>query len=94
MKALVCATAVMALAGPATAGDRYDRKLEEAVMAIVAASIGDIRGGFALDARPVMVIVQDNTVMGTTDMNMGRRLAPPEGMVPATERKTTVPTTF
>jgi hypothetical protein len=94
MKALVCATAVMALAGPATAGDRYDRKLEEAVMAIVAAGIGDIRGGFALDARPVMVVVQGDMVMGTTDMNVGRRLAPPEGMAPATERKRTVPTTF
>ena len=92
MKALVCATAAMALAGPATAGDRYDRKLEEAVIAIVAASIGDIRGGFALDAKPVMVIVQDNTVMGTTDMNVGRRLAAPEGMAPATERKAS--TTF
>ena len=93
MKALVCATAVVALAGPATAGDRYDRKLEEAVMAIVAASIGDIRGGFALDARPVMVIVQDNTVMGTTDMNAARLVAP-EGMAPATERKTSIPTIF
>ena len=93
MKALVCATAVMALAGPATAGDRYDRKLEEAVIAIVAAGIGDIRGGFALDARPVMVIVQDNTVMGTTDMNAAR-LALPEGMARAMERKVAVPTTF
>jgi hypothetical protein len=69
MKALVCAGLAMALAGSATAQDRYDRKLEEAAMAIVAAKMGDIRGGFALDAKPVMVIVQDAAVMATTDMN-------------------------
>jgi hypothetical protein len=97
MKALVCAALAIALVGPATAQSRYDRKLEEAVIAIVAAKIGDIRGGFAFDAKPVMVIVQDDTVMGTTDMN-ATRLAPPdvppEGMARATERKTAVPTTF
>ncbi len=93
MKALVCAALAIALAGPSTAQSRYDRKLEEAVMAIVAAKIGDIRGSFAFDAKPVMVIVQDNTVMGTTDMN-ATRLAPPEGMARAMERKTAVPTTF
>jgi hypothetical protein len=93
MKALVCAVTVIALAGPSTAQSRYDRKLEEAVIAIVAAKIGHIRGGFAFDAKPVMVIVQDNTVMGTTDMN-ATRLAPPEGMARAMERKTAVPTTF
>ena len=93
MKALVCAALAIALMGPATAQSRYDRKLEEAVIAIVAARIGDIRGSFAFDAKPVMVIVQDDTVMGTTDMN-ATRLGPPEGMARATERKTTAPTTF
>jgi hypothetical protein len=93
MKALVCAALAIALMGPATAQSRYDRKLEEAVIAIVAAKIGDIRGSFAFDAKPVMVIVQDDTVMGTTDMN-ATRLGPPEGMARATERKTAVPTAF
>ena len=93
MKALVCAIATIALAGPSTAQRRYDHKLEEAVMAIVAAKIGDIRGGFAFDAKPVMVIVRNDIVMGTTDMNAAR-LAPPEGMARATERRTAVPTTF
>jgi hypothetical protein len=86
MKALVCAVLALALAGSATAEPRYDRKLEEAVMAIVAARIGDIRGGFALDAKPVMVIVQDDAVTATTDMNAAK-LAPPEGMARATERR-------
>jgi hypothetical protein len=93
MKALVCAVLALALAGSATAEPRYDRKLEEAVMAIVAAKIGEIRGGFALDAKPVMVIVQDDAVMATTDMNMGRKLTPPEGMARATERRP-APATF
>ncbi len=93
MKALVCAVLAIALVGPATAQSRYDRKLEEAVLAIVAAKIGGLRGSFAFDAKPVMVVIQDNTVMGTTDMN-ATRFAPPEGMARATERKTSVPTTF
>ena len=52
MRALGCALAAIVLAGQATAQPRYDRKLEEAVMAIVAAKIGDIRGGFAFGAKP------------------------------------------
>lgn len=86
MKALVCAVLALALAGSATAEPRYDRKLEEAAMAIIAAKIGDIRGGFALDAKPVMVIVQDDAVMATTDTNPAK-LDPPEGMARATERR-------
>lgn len=92
MKALVCAGLAIVLIGPATAQDRYDRKLEEAVIAIVAARIGNIRGGFALDAKPVMVVVQDDAVMATTDMNAAQ-LAPPEGMSRATDRPA-APTAF
>lgn len=97
MKALVCAVSVIALAGPSTAQSRYDRRLEEAVIAIVAAKIGDIRGGFAFGAKPVMVVVQDNIVMGTTDMDVTRLAppdTPPEGMARATDRRVAVPTTF
>ena len=43
---------------------RYDRKLEQAVIDIVANKIGDIRGGFSYDAKPVFVIVQDQIVDG------------------------------
>jgi hypothetical protein len=97
MKALVCAVSVVALAGPSAAQSRYDRKLEEAVMAIVAAKIGDIRGGFAFDAKPVMVIVRDDVVMGTTDMRAAQ-LAPPdapsEGMARATDGRIDASATF
>ncbi len=93
MKALGCALAAIVLAGQATAQPRYDRKLEEAVMAIVAAKIGDIRGGFAFGARPVMVVVQNDVVMGTTDMNSAAdRL--PEGMARATDRTIASPAIF
>lgn len=93
MKALTCAMALAVLAGPATAQTRYDRKLEEAVMAIVAAKIGDIRGGFAFDAKPMMVVVQNDVVMGTTDMNAATD-KPPEGMARATDRRIATPATF
>ena len=93
MKALGCALAAFVLAGQATAQPRYDRKLEEAVMAIVAARIGDIRGGFAFDAKPIMVVVQNDVVMGTTDINSAAdRL--PEGMARATDRKIAAPAIF
>ena len=93
MKALGCALAAFVLAGQATAQPRYDRKLEEAVMAIVAAKIGDIRGGFAFGAKPVMVVVQNDVVMGTTDMNSAAdRL--PEGMARATDRSIASPAIF
>ena len=96
MKALVCAVVVVALVGPSAAQSRYDRKLEEAAMAIVAAKVGDIRGGFAFDARPMMVVVQDDIVMGTTDMSAAQAAPdkPPEGMARAIDRKMAPPTTF
>lgn len=86
MRALLCAATVIAFAGQATPEPRYDRKLEEAAVAIVAAKMGDIRGGFAFDAKPMMVVVRDEIVMGTTDVGATRRAAPPEGLARAVER--------
>lgn len=93
MKALGCALAVAVLAGQAMAEPRYDRKLEEAVMAIVASKMGDIRGGFAFGAKPMMVVVQDDIVRGTTDMPAARP-APPEDMASAIGRGSMDPGTF
>lgn len=89
MKALVCAISVLVLAAPASSGARYDRKLEEAAAAIVAARMGDIRGSFAFGVRPTMVVVRDDIVMSTTEI-----ADPPEGMTRATERRTATSTTF
>jgi hypothetical protein len=55
-----------ALVVPATADARYDRKLEEAVMAIVAEKIGAIRGGFAYDAKPELWTAADPMSTGAT----------------------------
>ena len=76
----------------ATADSRYDQKLEQAVMAIVAAKIGDIRGGFSYDSRPVFVTAPDPMPAGTTAQGM----QPPagdgwtNGLAVAIERKATL----
>lgn len=93
MKALVCAVLILALAGPGVAQSRYDRKLEAAAAAIVASRIGEMRGGFDFGVWPMMVIVRDEVVMGTTDLNVAVD-APPEGMVRAVERRTGPTMTF
>lgn len=93
MKALVCAISVLVLAAPASSGARYDRKLEEAAAAIVAARIGDIRGSFAFGVKPTMVVVRDDVVMSTTEI-AAPPSAPPEGMARATERRVAPSTTF
>jgi hypothetical protein len=85
---------VVALAGQAMPEPRYDRRIEEAAMAIVAARMGDIRGGFAFDAKPMMVVVRDDIVMGTTEIEAVWAPAPPEGMARAVERGTDSPTAF
>ncbi len=57
----VCVSLVFALVAiPAWAGARYDRKLEQAAMRIVAENIGDIRGGFSYDQKPRFVVVLDD----------------------------------
>ena len=60
MNRSICAALALALATvPAMPGPRYDRKLEQAAIRIVAAKIGDIRAGFAYDQKPRFVVAQD-----------------------------------
>jgi hypothetical protein len=48
MKTILPTSIALAVAtAPAFAGVRYDRKLEQAALEIVASKIGDIRGGFS-----------------------------------------------
>jgi hypothetical protein len=49
---------------PAVAGERYDRKLEQAAMKIVAEKIGDIRGSFSYGQKPQFIVVQDTPPPG------------------------------
>jgi hypothetical protein len=53
------AAALAALAVLAKAEPEYDRKLERAVMEIVARKMGDIRGGFEHGRAPEFVIIQN-----------------------------------
>ena len=56
---LLTSIAVAVATAPAFAGVRYDRKLEQAALEIVASKIGDIRGGFSYKQKPRFVVVQD-----------------------------------
>lgn len=74
---LVCATGVLLLVGPVAAEPQYDRVLEQAAIDIVAANIGTLRGGFAYNQVPQMIVVQEAPPP---------RRAPADGLVPAVER--------
>ena len=54
-KTILAALAVAASISAVSAGPSYDRNLERAVMAIVAAKIGDLRSGFDIGQKPVFV---------------------------------------
>ena len=62
MKSSIAATLALA-AGltPALAEQRYDRRLEAAAIRIVASKMGDLRGAFDLDERPVFVAPIDRS---------------------------------
>ncbi|MEO9339982.1 hypothetical protein ABFT80_21370 [Mesorhizobium sp. SB112] len=53
------AAALAALAASVKAEPEYDRKLERAVMEIVARKMGDIRGGFEHGRAPEFVIIRN-----------------------------------
>lgn len=91
MKALMSFVAALTvLATPAAAGSRYDRTLEQAVLGIVAAKIGDIRGGFSYDSKPQIVVTHDAMYTGSIGIETARLATPaiePESMLSADERK-------
>ncbi len=52
MKSLLCGAAFLAgIAGASAAEPRYDHALEKAAAGIVAARIGDLRGGFSFGQK-------------------------------------------
>jgi hypothetical protein len=53
------ATGAMAIDGP-----KYDRKIEAAAKRIVAKKVGDIRGGFDIDANPVAIATGETALAG------------------------------
>lgn len=54
---IICIAMLAAFGMPATADTQYDRKLEKAVMGIVAGKMGALRGSFAYDVKPAFVMV-------------------------------------
>ncbi|MDP3896430.1 MAG: hypothetical protein Q8Q62_07115 [Mesorhizobium sp.] len=58
---LLGALSLALLTVPAIAEGQYDRSIEEAAIRIVAAKMGDIRGGFSVDQRPVFVSAIDRS---------------------------------
>jgi hypothetical protein len=77
MRTLIISAAMLAtLAVPAAAETRYDRKLEQAVLAIVARTMtGELRGGFSYRSQPALVVAQDSSGGGVTSIEMARILA-------------------
>lgn len=91
---MICIAMLAALGMPATADTQYDRKLEKAVMGIIAGKMGGLRGGFAYDVKPAFVMVPepvapDPVVTGSIVMHnpttVGRGWQ--DGLALAVERK-------
>jgi hypothetical protein len=103
---MICLAVLAGLATPAAADTQYDRKLEKAVMEIVAGKIGALRGGFGYDAKPAFVVVHPPAVqepatadpMITGSILAGRPFADPHdwtgGLMLANERKVSRVITF
>ncbi|TJV74092.1 MAG: hypothetical protein E5X76_04855 [Mesorhizobium sp.] len=89
MKSFLCGMALLAaMAAPATAETRYDRNLEKAVLDIVAAKMGNIRGGFSYKQRPQLVMLPDATPVAPTPVELPRKEASGnDGLTPAVERR-------
>src|SRR4051812_15438039 len=93
MKTLLLGAALLGLLTvPAGADAKYDRKLEQAAIDIVAGKIGDIRGGFAFDVQPLSVLVHDQMSTGSGPQRNASALpsdAWRDGLAPALERTAT-----
>ena len=59
-KTILAGLTVAASISAASAEPSYDRNLERAVMAIVAAKIGDLRSGFDIGQKPAFVRATDD----------------------------------
>ncbi|MGX5840718.1 hypothetical protein ACWGTI_08360 [Mesorhizobium sp. ArgA1] len=88
MRTLLCGVALLAaIATPAVAETRYDRKLEQAVASIVAGKMGDIRGGFSYKQVPQLVVVPDVPVAPAESPPKQASSDASDGLAPAVERQ-------
>ena len=89
MRTLWAGAAVFGLAASsAVAETRYDHRIEQAAIDIVAGKIGDIRGGFAFDVKPVFVTTPDAIKTGSVSSPNAANGTPSDGLAPAVEGKT------
>ena len=58
---------VPALSAAVMAQPKYDAKLEQAAMQVIAGKIGDIRPGFRYDQHPAFVVPQEPSVPNVQD---------------------------
>jgi hypothetical protein len=90
MRVLWAGVAVFGLfMASAHADTPYDRKLEKAVMDIVAGKIGNIRGGFSFDAKPILVTAPETESAGPDPTRGTYSALDPwqDGLAPAVERR-------
>ena len=88
MRTLWAGAAVLGLAASsAVAETRYDHRIEQAAIEIVAGKIGDIRGGFAFNVRPVFVTGQDAVKTGSVSSPTAQNGISGDGLAPAVEGK-------
>ena len=90
MRMLLCGAALLAvIAAPAVAETRYDRKLEQAVVEIVAGKMGNIRGGFSYKQVPQLVVVPDVPAAPVESPPTPRQASGDagDGLTPAVERE-------
>ena len=88
MRTLWAGAAVFGLAASsAVAETRYDHRIEQAAIEIVAGKIGDIRGGYAFNVKPVFVTSQDAVRTGSVSSLDAEDGTSSAGLVPAVEGK-------
>lgn len=88
MKAGVAGTILLvSLTGMASAELRYDRKLEAAVLARVAGTIGDIRPSFGLKDKVEYVRGPDEPVMAASSSDAAAPQEPVGTLSPAVDGK-------
>ena len=88
MRTLLCGVAFLAvIAAPAMAETRYDRKLEQAVVEIVAGKMGNIRGGFSYKQVPQLVVVPDMPVVPVEPPRKQASGDAGDGLMPTVERQ-------
>ena len=88
MRTLLGGVALLAIiAAPAMAETRYDRKLEQAVVEIVAGKMGNIRGGFSYKQVPQLVVVPDVPAAPVESSPKQASGGAGDGLTPAVERE-------